>query len=133
MGLVIDTNVLIEFERKKISLNFVFGEVQGECYFSVVTLSELLQGIERAHGATFRADRKRFIESVFSLFQLLPIDRKTAEIHAILWAELASRGAMIGIHDSWIAATALRYDHELLTLNTKEFERVAGLRIRNAL
>ena len=38
-------------------------------------------------------------------------------------------GNTIGPHDNWIAATALKYDYNLLTTNVAEFSRVPNLRI----
>ena len=34
---------------------------------------------------------------------------------------------MIGLHDSWIAATCLAYNLTLITGNLREFKRVPGL------
>lgn len=40
---------------------------------------------------------------------------------------------MIGPHDLQIAATALAAGHEVATLNAQEFQRVAGLRVVDAI
>jgi predicted nucleic acid-binding protein len=70
---------------------------------SVITVSELLQGVHRASGAQ--------------------------RMHADIWAQLAARGEVIGAHDLWIAATALAHGMGLATGNTREFNRVPGLRL----
>ena len=40
-------------------------------------------------------------------------------------------GTAIGGNDLWIAAHALAQNMTLVTNNTREFERVAGLRVEN--
>jgi tRNA(fMet)-specific endonuclease VapC len=49
----------------------------------------------------------------------------------MLWSGLAQQGQMIGIHDSWIAASCIAHDLTLVTANLREFNRVPGLRIEN--
>ncbi len=44
---------------------------------------------------------------------------------------LKSAGTPIGANDLWIACHALAEDAILVTNNTREFERVAGLRLEN--
>ena len=61
-----------------------------------------------------------------------PFDLAQARVHARIWAELASRGQTIGPHDLQIAATGLALGHEVATLNMREFQRVAGLKIVDA-
>lgn len=38
---------------------------------------------------------------------------------------------MIGVHDSWIAATCIALNLTLVTANVREFNRVPGLRVEN--
>jgi predicted nucleic acid-binding protein len=46
-----------------------------------------------------------------------------------LWAELESRGAVIGPHDLQIAATTSVLAYSLGTINTQEFQRISGLQV----
>ena len=62
---------------------------------------------------------------------MLEIDLEAARTHARLWSELAQRGEMIGVHDSWLAATCIARNLTLITANTREFNRVPGLKIEN--
>ena len=57
----------------------------------------------------------------------LDIDEVVARENARLRAGLESQGKMIGINDSWIAATALAYGLKVVTRNEGEFNRVPGL------
>ena len=70
-------------------------------------------------------------ERVSARVPVLPFGLAEARRHAELWAHLAREGTMIGAHDLLIGATALAHGHSLATLNTKEFGRVAGLRLIN--
>jgi tRNA(fMet)-specific endonuclease VapC len=54
-----------------------------------------------------------------------------ARIHAQLWAELQTRGTMIGLHDLIIAATCLTLGYKLVSANEREFAQVTGLVIDN--
>lgn len=94
----------------------------------MITVSELLQGVERATGDQ-RARRQAIVEHLLSAFDPIPITTAVARVHAGIWAYLATRGQMIGAHDMWIAATALAHGFGVATLNRHEFERVPGLRL----
>jgi tRNA(fMet)-specific endonuclease VapC len=130
MGLLIDSNVLIAIEREDRGISTLFDAVGDEdAAISVVTASELLHGVHRATAAGIRSKRQAFVEGVLSALPVLEIDLTTARSHARLWSDLLKRGQMIGIHDSWLAATCLVHDLTLLTANVREFRRVAGLRL----
>jgi predicted nucleic acid-binding protein len=66
-----------------------------------------------------------------SRFPILEIDLAVARTHAALWGGLTQRGEMIGVHDSWIAATCVARDLTLVTANMREFGRVPGLKVEN--
>ncbi len=132
MGVLIDASVLIAFERTQSALERrLSGREDEEFFVSVVTASELLHGVHRARSPDVRARRSAFVEAVLSRFPLLAIDLPTARAHAQLWAELASKGAMIGPHDLWIAAACVAHGISLVTVNVREFERVPGLTIES--
>ncbi len=102
--------------------------LKDEVVISVITVSELLDGVHRAEGAV-RARRLAFVEHLLAALPAIPIGEPIARMHAALWAELTARGQMIGAHDLWIAATALAHDMSLVTGNAREFERVPGVRV----
>ncbi len=95
----------------------------------MITESELKVGIHRANTDGRRAKRNLFVSTVLSNVVVLPIDSKVANTHAEIVAALIQNGTTIGPHDNWIAATALKYDCDLLTTNVAEFSRVANLRV----
>ncbi len=128
MGVLIDTNLLIEYERDRLNLEpYLVRREQEEFFLSVITASELLHGVHRATNPQIRMKRSAFVEALLERFPLLPIDLATARVHAQVWAELAGGGKLIGPNDLWIAATALARGLALITANVREFDRVPGL------
>lgn len=130
MGILIDSSVLIHFERTGADFsNYVVGREEEEIFLSVISASELLHGVHRASDEQIKARRLAFVEAVLAAFPVLPIDLAAARSHAQLWSSLAKQGKMIGVHDSWLAATCLAHGLRLATANLREFERVPGLEI----
>lgn len=128
MGVLIDTSVLIEYERGRLNLEpHLARHGQEECFLSVVTASELLHGVHRAVEPQIRMKRSAFVEGLLERFSLFPIDLATARTHAQVWVELARAGKMIGPNDLWIAATALTHGLTMVSANVREFECVPGL------
>lgn len=129
-GLVLDSSVLIDIERQRLSLApLVESYGDRETFVSVVTVSELRHGVHRAHDAAVRARRSAFVRRVLDLTTVLSIDEAVAEAHAEAWAALEQAGAMIGMNDLWIAATTIANGCALVTGNEGEFTRVAGLTV----
>lgn len=68
------------------------------------------------------------LHQFFAPFVSLPFDDKAAEHYGAIRSELASAGRPIGPNDLLIAAIARARDVVLITNNSGEFSRVAGLR-----
>lgn len=130
MGYLIDTSIFIAWERDEIDLAATLTAAGDEPVFlSVVSASELLHGVHRADSARRRSRRQKFVESVLAAIPAIAVSLAVARVHAAVWADLASEGALIGAHDLWIASTALAHDHTIATRNAREFSRVDALRI----
>lgn len=127
MAFLIDTSVLVDAERGGTALERVPADEEHS--ISVITASELLHGVYRADDGPRRMQRQVFVENVLAELEALPITNEAAQGHAKVWAELEAAGEMIGMHDLWIAATALTYDLQVATTNAREFERVPGLSV----
>ncbi len=74
---------------------------------------------------------RKFLDGVQKRSQLLDLDRASATHAGQLRAHLARLGQPIGPYDLLIAGTALAHNMTLVTRNTREFERVPGLRVEN--
>ena len=64
-------------------------------------------------------------------FTSLPFDDQCARRCAEVRAELEAQGKVIGPHDLQIAAIALHHGLTLVTHNTREFSRIAGLQVED--
>jgi tRNA(fMet)-specific endonuclease VapC len=128
LAVLVDTGLLVDWERDSTGrmIEALIGDE--ERAISVITVSELLHGVHRARAAR-RTRRRAFVEHVLSGLEPLPITEPVARVHAEVWAGLSRRGAVIGAHDLWIAATAIAHGLALATRNARDFVRVPGLRV----
>jgi tRNA(fMet)-specific endonuclease VapC len=93
-----------------------------------VVKAELLYGASRSNNA-FAARAK--LELFFAPYESFPFDDPAAVEYGRLRAMLAIAGAPIGPNDLMIAAIAVSRQLTLVTHNTREFSRVAGLLIED--
>lgn len=132
MGILIDSSVLINIERKRASLSSsIKGREAEQMFISVISASELLHGIYHAKDPAVRARRQIFVEAILNVFPALEVDLATARAHALLWNKMETSGIMIGLHDSWLAATCLAHNLAIVTENIKEFSRVPDLQVEH--
>ena len=129
MGMMVDTNVFIFFEKSGKAIDLSRWESSERVYVSVVTVTELLMGVHRANTEERRQRRSAFVEAVISGVGVLDFTIDVARRHAGIYAELAKNGQLIGAHDLIIAATARYHELSILTDNVDEFSRVAGLHV----
>ena len=133
MGLILDTSLLIADERGKFDMpGFLLRFPGVQPLITAITASELLHGVERAQDAARKTRRRQHVEQILATIFVQPFDLAQARVHARIWAELASRGQMVGPHDMQIAAAGLGLGHDVATLNVQEFQRVAGLKVVDA-
>jgi tRNA(fMet)-specific endonuclease VapC len=132
MALLIDSSVVIGMERRGLPLAWLSAALDADelMGMSAISLSELLLGAHLADPQRRREQREAFLEDVLRLVYVLDFDAAAARVHANLWAQLRSTGAMIGFHDLIIAATAVSNGYHLLTDNVREFERIPRLTVR---
>ena len=130
MGLILDSSLLIADERGKFDMaGFLRQFSTLQPVIAAITASELLHGVERAQDAARKERRQRHVEQILAALAIQPFDLTQARVHARIWADLEARGQMIGPHDLQIAAAGLALGHEVATLNAREFQRVAGLKV----
>lgn len=91
-----------------------------------VVKAELLYG---AHRSTRTDANLQRLHRFFAPLQSFPSDDECAAQYALIRADLAAQGKPIGPNDLMIAAIARTHDAVLVTRNTAEFGRVAGLRV----
>jgi tRNA(fMet)-specific endonuclease VapC len=129
VGLMVDANVFIEFERRSLPVDLSRWESSEGVFVSAVTASELLMGVYRANSEARRKRRSEFVEAILAGVLVLDFTTAVARRHAQIYSELVRQGQLIGAHDLIIAATALHHGLSLLTDNVNEFSRVPNLNV----
>jgi tRNA(fMet)-specific endonuclease VapC len=127
--ILLDTNICIHIINSKppeVLARFRQYHL-GEIGISSVVAAELAYGIAKSQSARNRAALEMFMAPL----EILPFDDKAVWRYGELRARLERQGQSIGALDTMIAAHALSLDFPLVTNNTREFERVAGLRLEN--
>jgi len=118
--------VLVDYERGGSALDELAATE--EHAISVITVSELLQGVHRAGGRR-RTARRAAVEQILAAFEAIPITEAVARVHAEIWARLLTRGESVAAHDLWIGASALAHGLGVATLDPRHFARIPGLRV----
>ena len=94
---------------------------------SVVTTAELHFGAAKSGSARNVDALQRFLDNL----EVATFDSVAAKLSGSLRAWLASQGTPIGPYDTLIAAHAHALGATLVSNNTREFERVPGLKLAN--
>jgi len=134
MGLIVDTSMFIDGERRGDSLAEILLTV-GLAYpatqvaISAITLVELDHGLYRARSEQDRARRKVFTDDVAIDLVCYPVDRSVARLAGSVEGQLAAAGYAIGLADLLIGCTALHLGDSVLTLNAKHFNLIPNLTV----
>lgn len=87
MGQLIDTSVLIQVERKQLTIGDLISSIpEDDVAVSSITAAELLAGVERAKESIIRVRRSAFVEDVPREIPIIPFDLSVARIHAVVRA-----------------------------------------------
>ena len=126
---LLDTNILIALSKQRPGLADRLEGIPADAVLvSSVVIAEIEYGIAKNQR---RQHNRRVFDALLSGFQVLAFDAAAARLYGPIRADLENRGRLIGPYDLMIAAHARSVDAVLVTDNTKEFGRVAGLRIEN--
>lgn len=125
---LLDTNTCVAFLRgRSLRVTQAIRQMRADdIALCAVVVAELYEG---AYRSIQQAHNLAGVAEFVAQFSVLPFDTSAAEIAGRHGADLAARGTPIGAHDLQIAAIVLAHDLTLVTHNTREFSRVAGLRI----
>jgi len=130
MRYLLDTNICIYIARR--SPPEVLSRLErlkpGDVGMSIVTYLELVYGAYKSRRVQSNLEA---IESLSRLVPVLSLDVTAGRRYGQIRTDLEKRGAPIGAYDLLIAAHALAGGLTLVTNNTREFRRVAGLRVEN--
>ncbi len=126
-----DTNIIGYFARSTniaLQRKMTKAMLKHEIAISVITYAETRYGL-----ALLNADDRRLaaINLLLQAFPVLPWTVSAANEYGNIAADLHQRGKAIGEMDTQIAAHALAENLILVSHNTKHFERVPGLRLKD--
>lgn len=131
MGVVVDTNVFIDAQNTKLDLTALPLLKTASVYISAITVSELLAGVKLAKTADEHIRRHAYTEKLLLHMPVIDFDTEVARVYAELYAHaLGTTGRRkLNAHDLQIAATALTFNHTVLTSNVDDFIDIPGLRV----
>ncbi len=124
---MLDTNMVIYvIKRRPLELLEIFNRNTEHMSISSITLAELLHGVEKS---SFPEKNLKVVEDFISHLEVLSYDLGAAMHYGNIRSDLEKKGIFIEVNDLHIAAHARSRALILVTNNTREFERVDGLRL----
>lgn len=128
MKLMLDTNICIAIiKQKPADILEKFNAYQvGDICISSVTLAELRYGVAKSQ---FQEKNQAALDEFILPLEVVGFDEAAALVYGALRVSLEKKGTPIGALDTMIGAHALSMNLTLATNNTKEFNRVVGLKV----
>ena len=129
MNYLLDTNICIYIinEQPAQVLQRLIRAGRESLVISTITVAELAFGVANST----RADSRLKLENFLSKFPLLDWDQSAAWVYGNVRKTLEAKGQRIGERDLLLACQALSLDITMVTNNTREFERIEGLKLEN--
>ena len=127
---LLDTNACIRVlnNRSPLLVAQLRSHDPDEICLCSVTKAELLFGV---YNSTRPAENLRVLQVFFAPYVSLPFDDACADLYGRIRFDLGRQGMLIGGNDLLIAAIAIAHEATVVTANTREFGRVAGLKLEN--
>ena len=126
--ILLDTNIciaIIKQQPKDILRKFNDYQV-GQVCISSVTLAELRYGVAKSQ---YHQKNQAALDEFILPLEVADFDEAAADYYGRLRAGLERQSTPIGALDTMIAGHALSLNVALVTNNTREFSRVAGLQL----
>lgn len=127
---ILDTSFLIDVMRADAAATSLVDELEAgsdALYLPTVVLYELWEGVERSRQPLRERDA---VDAVLRACTILPLQPAHAARAGTLSGSLQRRGLRLEDVDLMIAGTALCEQHEVVTRNARDFERIPDLRVR---
>jgi tRNA(fMet)-specific endonuclease VapC len=129
MNYLLDTNICIYIinEQPAQVLQRLIQAGRESLAISTITVAELAFGVAKST----RADSRVKLENFLSKFPILDWGQDAAWVYGNVRKTLEAKGQRIGERDLLLACQALSLDVTMVTNNTREFERIEGLKLEN--
>lgn len=121
--ILLDTSVLIDYFRRNIKEETQLNQLILKEYSistSIIAYAELYAG----KGVWEHSEAEEELETLFLQIDILPIEKPIARIAGRIRASYGNN-----LLDAMIAATAIHHKLELVTLNTRDFAKIKGLKL----
>lgn len=126
---LLDTNMVIYIQHGIPSVLQKLGTLgRQRVALPSLVVAELAYGVEKS---THQVRNRERLEQLLLEFTVLPWTHSAMWHYAHHFHALRQQGQLIGHMDLLIASQALAEDATLVTNNTREFERIAGLKLEN--
>lgn len=130
---LLDTSVLVDIDRGNTE-KVQKLDSEGRHAISQVTVTEMFMGVEYKYERNtqeYRNAREK-LEKLLSRFKVIHIDRSISIEAARITADLKTKGKPVNdLHDTYIAATSIKKELELLTRNMKDFNKIEKIQATN--
>ncbi len=125
---LLDTNIVSYWMRgdEKI-ITILKNHKPSELSLSTITVAEILYGIEKSPSK--KKQRRQKIEAICSQLDIFPFDILAAHEYGRIRSFLEKKGIPISERDLQIASIAVANQFQIVTHNTREFERVPELEV----
>lgn len=134
MGLILDSSVLIDAERRsdnveKLIERIVSAAGDQDAARSAMGVTEIAHAIYRAQSQEIRLCRQAFIDDILRAFAVYPYTTATALLAARIDGEQQAQGVKIPLPDLLVGVTALELGFSVLTINVRHFRLIPGLNV----
>jgi predicted nucleic acid-binding protein len=126
-GFLLDTNIPSEMTRPRPQpsvIGWLDDADDGQLYFSVVSLGEILKGVTLVSESKRRRQLQEWVEETLRPWfegRILPVNQPIAERWGVLAGQCQMKGRPLKVGDGLIAATALEHDLTVVTRSAKDF------------
>lgn len=128
MGILIDSSVLIAWERKQIDLETrIADHLEEDFAISAMTAPSCSTSSIAPQPQPRRSQREAFVEGLLLRIPVFSFGLVTARVHARLSAELAVKKIPVGPHDLIVAATAQANGYAVAARDQRSFPKIPGL------
>ncbi len=132
MKYLLDTNICIHFLKDEHKVKNTIKKLGfRNCYFSEITILELLYGIENSYDSKKELNRQAFEQFYALIKNNIILINNSFKTFAIEKAKLKKKGQLIADFDLLIGATAIANNLILVTRNVKHFKRLSNIKIEN--
>jgi len=125
---LLDTNICIAINRGNQGAIAEFSKNAKYSYICTVNLAELYKGVYCSQQV---AKNLADVNNLLSLVPVVDVDRNAALEFGLIQGELRRIGKLTGVFDALIAAVARSRTDILVTDNTKDFQNIPNLQLKN--